>query len=82
MKPRTLAGPSAAGPKSAAKDEIDPFMKKDDPIGITCELRESKGGSKAGTVPNPKSLTGKFFFNIKLKGEMPEPAKKPNHVEK
>lgn len=32
-------------------------------------------------VANKNSLTGKFFFNIRLKGVMPEPQQKPSFVE-
>lgn len=62
------------GPKSAEVDEIDDIYKEKDPIEASLNIRK-KAGAVAQVVPNKDAKSGKFFFNLKLKGDIPALAK-------
>jgi len=57
-----------AGPKSLETDEIDPIYSCEDPISASLDKRKKEGTIQSVVGPkNPKQ--GKFFYQLKFKGE-------------
>jgi len=56
--------------KSADVDELDDIYKEKDPIEASLGIR-IKAGAVAQVVPNKNAKQGKFFFTLKLNGEIP-----------
>ena len=68
--PRRSIVPGATGPKSAEQDLVDDIYKEQDPIDTSLGKRK-KAGALASVVPDKNAKSGKFFFQLRLKGDGP-----------
>jgi len=76
-------GAVETGPKSAEVDEVDDIYKEQDPIDVSIAKRKA-AGSQTTVVADKNAKGGKFFFNLRTKGELltiSEDAKKNNAKE-
>jgi hypothetical protein len=70
LTPKRPVTAQPAGPKSSADDEMDDIYKETDPIDTSLAKRK-KAGALASVVPDKSAKQGKFFFDLKLKGDIP-----------